>query len=416
MEAAVQFPPPLNIPDGDEYGITYGTSAHLYLRLLLDFLPPANRSFAVFPIGNLSPQLSGLCNVKLYSFKELKIATNNFSTENMLGEGGFGCVYKAKLRNGTMAAVKVLSSASKQGLKEFLTEIRIISDIDHEDLVKLYGCCVEGNRRILVYNYLENNSLAQTLLGERWSFDSGERHGNNVHFDWSTRVNICVRVARGIAYLHEEVRPHIIHRDIKASNILLDGNLNPKISDFGLAKLIPPNITHISTHVAGTRGYLAPEYAIRGQVTRRSDVYSFGVLLLEIVSGRPNRTFDEQYLLETAWELYERNELVYLVDAALEGNFDAEQARRFLEVGLLCTQDSPDLRPSMSSVLKMLTGEEAVVMEAEGRITRPGLITDFMAIKTRNNNKKAETTKMTTVPSPEILTSSNLSEYNMKCR
>ncbi|KAL0306154.1 UNVERIFIED_CONTAM: Cold-responsive protein kinase [Sesamum radiatum] len=167
----------------------------------------------------------------------------------------------------------------RQGVREFLTEIQVISDIEHENLVKLYGCCVEGNHRILVYNYLENNSLARTLLG-------GSQNG--IYFNWPTRVKICIGVARGLAYLHKEVRPHIIHRDIKASNILLDKDLTPKISDFGLAKLIPPNVTHVSTRVAGTVGYLAPEYAITGQVTRRADIYSFGVLLIEIVSGRSN--------------------------------------------------------------------------------------------------------------------------------
>ncbi|KAK4398710.1 Cold-responsive protein kinase [Sesamum angolense] len=260
---------------------------------------------------------------------------------------------RGKLKNGQIAAIKVLSSHSSQGVREFLTEIQVISDIEHENLVKLYGCCVEGNHRILVYNYLENNSLARTLLG-------GSQSG--IYFNWPTRVKICIGVARGLAYLHKEVRPHIIHRDIKASNILLDKDLTPKISDFGLAKLIPPNVTHVSTRVAGTVGYLAPEYAITGQVTRRADIYSFGVLLIEIVSGRSNNNtrlpIDEQYILERTWQLYERNELVLLVDASLNGDFDAEQACKFLKIGLVCTQDSPMLRPSMSTVVEMLSGNK----------------------------------------------------------
>uniref|UniRef100_A0A453NG00 Protein kinase domain-containing protein n=1 Tax=Aegilops tauschii subsp. strangulata TaxID=200361 RepID=A0A453NG00_AEGTS len=173
-----------------------------------------------------------------------------------------------------------------------------ISNISHGNLVSLYGYCVEGNQRILVYNYLENNSLAQTLLG------SGR---SNIQFNWRSRVNICLGIARGLAYLHDDVNPHIVHRDIKASNILLDKDLTPKISDFGLAKLLPPNASHISTRVAGTLGYLAPEYAIRGQVTRKSDVYSFGVLLLEIVSGRSNTSsrlpYEDQILLEKYWHV-----------------------------------------------------------------------------------------------------------------
>ncbi|KAG2679744.1 hypothetical protein I3760_11G065000 [Carya illinoinensis] len=200
-----------------------------------------------------------------------------------------------RLKDGKIAAIKVLSAESKQGVKEFLTEINVISEIEHENLVKLYGCCVEENHRILVYNYLENNSLAQTLI-----VSGGSQ--SNMYFKWRTRTKICIGIARGLAFLHEEVRPHIIHRDIKASNILLDKDLTPKISDFGLAKLIPPNMTHVSTRVAGTIGYLAPEYAIKGQLTRKADIYSFGVLLLEIVSGRCNTNtrlpFEEQYLLE----------------------------------------------------------------------------------------------------------------------
>ncbi|XP_075505627.1 cold-responsive protein kinase 1-like [Primulina tabacum] len=317
--------------------------------------------------------LAGVRNVNLYTYKELRIATNDFSPENKIGEGGFGSVHKGRLRDGQMAAIKVLSTESRQGVKEFLTEIQMISDIDHENLVKLYGCCVEGTHRILVYNYLENNSLARTLL---------VRGHSNIYFSWRTRVKICIGVARGLAYLHEEVRPHIIHRDIKASNILLDKDLTPKISDFGLAKLIPASMTHVSTRVAGTLGYLAPEYAVRGQLTRKADLYSFGVLIIEIVSGRCNTNTrlprEEQYILERTWKLYERKELVALVDTALDGEYDAEQACRFLKIGLLCTQDSPKLRPSMSNVVRMLTGEKDV----DGlTITQPGLISDLMDLK-----------------------------------
>ncbi|KAI3466351.1 hypothetical protein Pfo_023014 [Paulownia fortunei] len=329
--------------------------------------------------SELGDELSGVHNVSLYSYKELRIATNDFSPVNKIGEGGFGSVFKGKLRNGQMAGIKVLSSESRQGVREFLTEIQVISDTKHENLVKLYGCCVEGNHRILVYNYLENNSLAETLIGVGHS---------SIHFSWQTRAKICIGVARGLAYLHEEVRPHIIHRDIKASNILLDEDLNPKISDFGLAKLMPPNITHVSTRVAGTIGYLAPEYAIRGQLTRKADIYSFGVLLIEIVSGRCNTNtrlpIDEQYILERTWKLYERKELVALVDTSLNGDFDAEQACTFLKIGLLCTQDSPKLRPSMSTVVQMLTGEKDV---EENTITKPGLISDFMDLKIRSDPK-----------------------------
>ncbi|XAR56866.1 Non-specific serine/threonine protein kinase [Bertholletia excelsa] len=331
---------------------------------------------AIRRLTEFDEELSSL-NVKIYTYKALRIATDDFSPANKIGEGGFGSVYKGRLKNGKIAAIKVLSTESRQGLKEFLTEIQVISDIEHENLVKLYGCCVEGHHRILVYNYLENNSLAQTLLGGRHS---------SIQFSWQIRKKIAIGVARGLAFLHEEVRPHIIHRDIKASNILLDKDLTPKISDFGLAKLIPASMTHVSTRVAGTLGYLAPEYAIRGQVTRKADTYSFGVLLLEIVTGRCNTNtrlpVEDQYLLERTWELHGRKLLIELVDTSLNGDFDAEEACKYLKIGLLCTQDTVKLRPFMSTVVKMLTGEVGI---NENEITKPALITDFMDLKVRNN-------------------------------
>ncbi|KAF7835256.1 cold-responsive protein kinase 1 [Senna tora] len=330
--------------------------------------------------ARLDPDIEeGVHNVKLFTYKALSIATDDFNPANKIGEGGFGSVFKGRLKDGKVAAIKVLSAESRQGVREFLTEINVISEIEHENLVKLYGCCVEGNHRILVYNYLENNSLAQTLLG------GGH---NTIHFDWQTRSRICIGIARGLAFLHEGVRPRIVHRDIKASNILLDKDLSPKISDFGLAKLMPPNMTHVSTRVAGTIGYLAPEYAIGGHLTRKADIYSFGVLLVEIVSGRCNTNtqlpIGEQYILERTWDLYERRELVGLVDESLNGEFDAEVASKFLKISLLCTQDAPKLRPSMSSVVKMLTGEIDV---DDKNISKPALISDFMDLKVSKKPK-----------------------------
>ncbi|KAK8951977.1 putative LRR receptor-like serine/threonine-protein kinase [Platanthera zijinensis] len=334
-------------------------------------------------------------NVKLYSYEELRIATEDFSPVNKVGKGGFGSVYKGTLVNGIKVAIKVLSSESTQGAKEFLSEIAAISDIVHENLVKLYGACIQGDYRILVYNYLENNSLAQTLLGSN--------HGN-IQFSWKTRCKICIGIARGLAFLHEEVEPHIVHRDIKAGNILLDIDLTPKISDFGLAKLLPPNATHISTRVAGTIGYLAPEYAIRGQVTRKSDIYSFGVLLLEIVSGRCNTNTrlpsGEHFLLDRVWALYEEGELDKIVDATL-ADVDIQEACLFLKIGLLCTQDISKLRPSMSTVVKMLTGEKDVESTT---ITKPGLVQDFMELKLlrKKVNDPLLSSSSTTSSNPEF--------------
>ncbi|XP_057531294.1 cold-responsive protein kinase 1-like isoform X1 [Amaranthus tricolor] len=321
--------------------------------------------------------VSGVGNVKIFKYKELQHATDNFSQLNKIGEGGFGLVYKGKLRDGTMVAVKVLSPESRQGLREFVTELKVLADVEHENLVKIVGCCVEGNNRILVSGYLENNSLSQSLLGQ---------NQNMIDFNWKTRRNICIGIAKGLAFLHEEVRPHIVHRDIKASNILLDRDFTAKISDFGLAKLIPANMTHVSTRVAGTLGYLAPEYALRGQLTRKADTYSFGVLLLEIVCGRCNRNRrlppGEQHLLQRAWNMFENKSLMELVDEAFREDIDIEETSRFFKIALLCTQEIPKRRPMMSTVVKMLQGEVDV---AEMSITRPGLLSEFTDTKPKEH-------------------------------
>ncbi|KAL7265100.1 hypothetical protein ACSBR1_002953 [Camellia fascicularis] len=312
---------------------------------------------------------------RVFSYNELKAASHNFPSSNKIGEGGFGSVYKGRLGDGTFVAIKVLAVEleSMRGEREFISELSALSDIKHENLVKLRGCCVNGAERFLVYDYMENNSLSHTLLG-------GEQ--NRVNFGWARRRKVSLGVARGLTYLHEEVEPRIIHRDIKASNILLDQDFTPKVLDFGLSKLFGENASHISTRVAGTIGYLAPEYAISGRLTRKSDVYSFGVLLLEIVSGRSVVDFDlergEQYLVDKAWEMYKANNLVALVDPVLNGDFPEEEAIRFLEVGLLCVQETSSLRPSMSRAVKMLTNEIDIT---NIKISQPGLVADLMDVK-----------------------------------
>ncbi|KAL3733927.1 hypothetical protein ACJRO7_023303, partial [Eucalyptus globulus] len=228
----------------------------------------------------MAQDLRGLAlQIGLFTLRQIKAATNNFDAANKIGEGGFGSVYKGFLSDGTTIAVKQLSSKSQQGNREFLTEIGTISALQHPHLVKLYGCCIEGNQLLLVYEYMENNSLARALFGPE-EFQ--------LKLDWRTRHKICVGIARGLAYLHEESRLKIVHRDIKATNILLDKDLNPKISDFGLAKLDEEDNTHISTKIAGTYGYMAPEYAMHGHLTDKADIYSFGIVALEVVSGRSN--------------------------------------------------------------------------------------------------------------------------------
>eukprot|EP01018_Ginkgo_biloba_P031196 Gb_10938 [translate_table: standard] len=300
------------------------------------------------------------------------------------------------LKDGTLVAVKPLNAESKQGVREFLTEIAVISDVKHENLVKLHGCCVEGNHRILVYGYLENNSIAQTLLDSDTDSNVSGSEDTRIDLDWPTRSNICIGTARGLAYLHEEVEPHIVHRDIKASNILLDKDLNPKIADFGLAKLFPDNITHISTRVAGTIGYLAPEYAMRGQLTRKADIYSFGVLVLEIISGRSNTNSsfpaEEQFLLEMTWQLHEENRLLQLVDPRLEGAYPEEEALRFIKVALYCTQAVANRRPPMSQVLAMVSKE---IDFTEKPLSRPGFISDLTKLKIRGDTDKSPSTSST---------------------
>ncbi|KAJ0684386.1 putative protein kinase RLK-Pelle-DLSV family [Helianthus annuus] len=289
-----------------------------------------------------------------FSLRQIKSATHNFDPANKIGEGGFGPVYKGVLSDGSEIAVKQLSARSKQGNREFITEIGMISALQHPNLVKLFGCCIEGKELLLVYEYLENNSLARALFGHQ---------DQKLNLDWATRKKICIGVARGLAYLHEESRLKIVHRDIKATNVLLDKDLNAKISDFGLAKLDEEENTHISTRIAGTIGYMAPEYAMRGYLTDKADIYSFGVVALEIVSGKSNTNYrpkeDFVYLLDWAYVLHEQGNLLELVDPSLE-KYSKEEAMRMLNLALLCTNPSPTLRPPMSTVVKMLEGKMAV--------------------------------------------------------
>ncbi|KAL6846296.1 hypothetical protein ACP4OV_023744 [Aristida adscensionis] len=285
-----------------------------------------------------------------FTLRQIKAATRNFDVANKIGEGGFGSVYKGLLSDGTIIAVKQLSSKSRQGNREFVNEIGMISALQHPNLVKLYGCCTEGNQLLLVYEYMENNCLARALFVEQY----------RLRLDWATRRNICLGIARGLAYLHEESAIRIVHRDIKASNILLDKDLNAKISDFGLAKLNEDDHTHISTKVAGTIGYMAPEYAMRGYLTDKADVYSFGVVALEIVSGKSNTNYrpkeDFVYLLDWACVLHERGTLLELVDPDLGSNYSTDEALLMLNVGLLCTTAAPTLRPKMTKVVSLLEG------------------------------------------------------------
>ncbi|KAK4275517.1 hypothetical protein QN277_018588 [Acacia crassicarpa] len=284
-----------------------------------------------------------------FTFGQIKAATENFNAANKIGEGGFGSVYKGLLPDGTVIAVKQLSSKSTQGTREFVNELGMISGLQHPNLVKLYGCCVEGDQLMLIYEYMENNCLSRVLFEKN--------PARQVILDWATRRKICLGIARALAFLHEECVIKIIHRDIKTSNVLLDKDFNAKISDFGFAKLNVDENTHVSTRVAGTIGYMAPEYALRGYLTDKADIYSFGVVALEIVSGRSNASFrPSEFLLDWAIVLQGKGRLIELVDPELGSEYSREEAMVILNVALLCTNASPALRPTMSQVLSMLEG------------------------------------------------------------
>ncbi|KAI3870072.1 hypothetical protein MKX03_017942 [Papaver bracteatum] len=290
-----------------------------------------------------------------FEYKQIKAATENFSPANMIGRGGFGPVYKGVLPNKTAIAVKNLSSNSKQGKREFLNEINTISRLRHPNLVTLYGHCAVDNKFLLVYEYMENRCLATALSGLRP--DLKER------LDWQTRVKICIGIARGLAFLHEGAVFRIVHRDIKLSNVLLDKDLNPKIADFGLAKLDLEEDTHISTRIAGTIGYMAPEYAMRGYLTAQADVYSFGVVILELISGKrcSDRSRDNSpHLLDFALALQMKGDLISLIDENLKTSISVKEACMVLDLAMLCISYSPKLRPSISEVVNILEGKTII--------------------------------------------------------
>ncbi|KAG4403473.1 hypothetical protein GLYMA_01G118800v4 [Glycine max] len=301
-------------------------------------------------------ELKGLeSQTSLFTLRQIKAATNNFDKSLKIGEGGFGPVYKGVLSDGTVVAVKQLSARSRQGSREFVNEIGLISALQHPCLVKLYGCCMEEDQLLLIYEYMENNSLAHALFAKN---DDSEKC--QLRLDWQTRHRICVGIAKGLAYLHEESKLKIVHRDIKANNVLLDKDLNPKISDFGLAKLNDGDKTHLSTRIAGTYGYIAPEYAMHGYLTDKADVYSFGIVALEIVSGMSNtisQPTEECFsLIDRVHLLKENGNLMEIVDKRLGEHFNKTEAMMMINVALLCTKVSLALRPTMSLVVSMLEG------------------------------------------------------------
>ncbi|XAR60356.1 Non-specific serine/threonine protein kinase [Bertholletia excelsa] len=300
----------------------------------------------------------------LFDLASILMATNNFSDDNKIGEGGFGPVYKGVLENGQEIAVKTLSKDSKQGDEEFKNEVIYIARLQHRNLVKLLGYCLQGEEKMLIYEYMPNKSL------DFFIFDQEQ---NNL-VDWPKRFNIIKGIARGLLYLHQDSRLQIIHRDLKASNILLDHEMNPKISDFGTARSFGGNETEANTNrVVGTCGYMSPEYVMDGQFSVKSDVFSFGVMILEIVSGRKNRHIGQPgHLTGLAWKLFEEGRTMELInESLLEESSNESEMLRAIHVGLLCVQQRPEDRPEMSTVVVMLVGDGALPLPKQ-----PGFFTE----------------------------------------
>ncbi|PRQ19871.1 putative protein kinase RLK-Pelle-DLSV family [Rosa chinensis] len=291
--------------------------------------------------------------LKIYDFDSISIATDNFNITNKLGQGGFGPVYKGMLPEGKEIAVKRLSSSSRQGVEEFKNEMLLISNLQHKNLVRMMGCCVKENEKLLIYEFMPNKSL-DTFL-----YDLTKR----AMLDWASRFNIIQGVARGLLYLHHDSYVKVIHRDLKVSNILLDERLNPKISDFGLARMVEETQGLENTQkVVGTRGYMSPEYAMGGIFSEKSDVYSFGVLVLEIISSKKNTSFyfyDQQLgFLAYAWKLWNEGRALEFVDEVLGDSYSSSEVMRCVHVGLLCVQDNAADRPTMTDVASILSSEK----------------------------------------------------------
>ncbi|XP_072991016.1 proline-rich receptor-like protein kinase PERK15 [Typha latifolia] len=317
------------------------------------------------PLPPPSPSVALGFNKSTFSYDELSAATSGFSQANLLGQGGFGYVHKGVLPNGKEVAVKQLKSGSGQGEKEFQAEVDIISRVHHRHLVSLVGYCIAGPQRMLVYEFVPNKTLEYHL------------HGKGLPvMDWQTRMRIALGSARGLAYLHEDCHPRIIHRDIKAANILLDHKFEAMVADFGLAKLSSDTNTHVSTRVMGTFGYLAPEYASSGKLTEKSDVFSFGVMLLELVTGRKpvDMSVMEDSLVEWARPLLTRalvdENYDDLVDPHLENNYNAMEMQRMVASAAACVRHSAKRRPKMSQIVRALEGDVSLEDLNEG--VKPG--------------------------------------------
>ncbi|GKV19236.1 hypothetical protein SLEP1_g29523 [Rubroshorea leprosula] len=325
----------------------------------------------------------------------VRAATNNFCDENKLGQGGFGAVYKGKLPNGQEVAVKRLCSGSGQGDLEFKNEVLLVAKLQHRNLVRLLGFCLERDERLLIYEFVPNTSL------DHFIFDPIKR----AQLDWESRSKIIRGIARGLLYLHEDSHLRIIHRDLKASNILLDKDMNSKIADFGIARLFVTDETQGNTsRIAGTYGYMAPEYAMYGQFSIKSDVFSFGVLLLEIVSGQKNNCFQNgenvEDLLSYAWKNWRGETGLNLIDPTFRNSSTAEMMR-CIHIGLLCVQENVADRPNMAPVVLMLSSNStSLPMPSQPSFFMHSIIASEMSSSAGNNSSVSDLKKSKEEPLP----------------
>ncbi|XP_074307777.1 putative receptor-like protein kinase At2g42960 isoform X2 [Silene latifolia] len=299
------------------------------------------------------PEISHLGWGHWFTLRDLEMATARFSPNNIIGEGGYGVVYKGLLVNGTEVAVKRLVNNLGQAEKEFRVEVDAIGHVRHKNLVRLLGYCIEGVHRMLVYEYVNNGNL------EQWLHGAMRHHGTLM---WEARMKVVLGTAKALAYLHESIEPKVVHRDIKSSNILIDTDFNAKLSDFGLAKLLDSGESHLNTRVMGTFGYVAPEYANSGLLNEKSDIYSFGVLLLEAITARDPvdyaRPANEVNLVEWLKVMVGTRRAEEVIDPNLDVKPSTRALKRVLLVALRCIDPDPEKRPKMSQVVRMLEADE----------------------------------------------------------
>lgn len=324
----------------------------------------SNPLTAPSPLSGL-PEFSHLGWGHWFTLRDLQMATNQFSRDNIIGDGGYGVVYRGTLVNGNLVAVKKLLNNLGQADKDFRVEVEAIGHVRHKNLVRLLGYCMEGTQRMLVYEYVNNGNLEQWLRGDR-------RHQG--YLTWEARIKILIGTAKALSYLHEAIEPKVVHRDIKSSNILIDDSFNAKISDFGLAKLLGADKNYITTRVMGTFGYVAPEYANSGLLNEKSDVYSFGVVLLEAITGRYPvdyaRPPPEVHLVEWLKMMVQQRRSEEVIDPNLETKPSTSAIKRTLLTALRCVDPVADKRPKMSQVARMLESEEYPIPREDRRRRR----------------------------------------------